>query len=183
MQLKCFTSGVGGEKGWKWRLCVDYRELNRRIVKDKFPIPLVEEPMDELAGATIFSKIDLSSGYHQVRVHETDVHKTAFETHNDHYEFLVMSFGITNAPASFQSLVNHIFKPYLRKYVRVFFDDILIYSGSLKEHIQHLTVVFTTMQQHCLSAKKSKCAFGVKKVEYLGPVSYTHLTLPTKRIV
>ncbi|XP_057548077.1 uncharacterized protein LOC130826512 [Amaranthus tricolor] len=150
------------EKGYKdgsLRLCIDYRELNKVTVKNKYPLPRIDDLFDQLRGAEIFSKIDSRSGYHQLRIAEGDIHKTAFRTRDGHYEFTVMPFGLTNAPAAFMCLINQVFSAYLDKFVVIFIDDILVYSKDRDEHQKHLRFVLQTLRENKLYAKLSKCEF------------------------
>ena len=158
------------KKDGSWRFCVDYRQLNELTVKNKFPMPLIEELIDELHGARYFTKIDLRASYFQIRVKVEDISKTAFRTHQGLYEFKVMPFGLTNAPATFQSLMNQVFQEQMRKHVLVFFDDILIYSPTLEEHVKHVKEVMSILRQYQLYAKMSKCSFAQLQVEYLGHI-------------
>jgi hypothetical protein len=152
------------------RMCIDYRALNKRTIKNRYPIPRIDDLMDELKGAKSFSKIDLQSRYHQIRMREGDEYKTASRFHYGHYEFLVMHFGLTNTPATFQSCMNHTFSQHLRKHLLVFFDDILVYSRTWEEHLQHLDEVLGILDKHELYAKFSKCEFGLREMLYLGHV-------------
>ena len=150
------------------RLCIDCRELNKGTIRNQYPLPRIDDLFYQLQGAKVFSKIDLRSGYHQLRVHDEDISKTAFKTRYRHFEFLVMPFGLTNAPAAFMDLMNRIFKPYLDQFVIVLIDDILIYSGSGEEHAEHLRIVLQTWQEHRLYAKLNKCQFLLDSVAFLG---------------
>jgi hypothetical protein len=153
-----------------WRFYVDYRALNALTVKDAFSIPVVEELLDEIHDAKFFTKLDHRSGYHQVRMRPKDVHKTAFRTHDDLYEFLVMAFRLWNAPAMFQALMNDVLWPFLRRFVLVFFDDILIYNKTWADHLRHLWAVLDELRRHQLFVKRSKCYFGAPSVAYLGHI-------------
>lgn len=153
-----------------WRFCVDYRALNAITVKNAFPVPVVDELLDELRGAKFFTKLDLHSGYHQVRMDPADVAKMGFCTHDGLYEFLVMPFGLCNAPATFQSLMNDVLWPFLHCFVLVFFDDILVYSDTWADHLRHIRAVLNTLQQHRLFVKRSKCVFSVDSIVYLGHI-------------
>ena len=152
------------------RLCIDYRQLNKVTIKNKYPLPRIDDLLDQLRGVTVFSKIDLRSGYHQIRVKEEDISKTTFKTRYGHYEFLVMPFGSTNAPAIFMDYMNRIFKHFLDKFVVVFIDDILIYSKTEKKHEEHLRMVLQILKEKKLYAMLEKCNFWLKEVKFLGHV-------------
>lgn len=147
---------------------MDYRGLNQQTVNNKYPISLLEYLLDKLGGSRYFFKLDLRAGFHQLRMSSYDVYKTAFKTHAGHYDFLVMPFGLTNAPCTFQGLMNHVFKDVARKFILVFFDDILVYSSSWEEHVRHLELVFSILRQQQLYLKPSKFTFGAMIIEYLG---------------
>ncbi|KAC9132076.1 hypothetical protein E3N88_46317 [Mikania micrantha] len=151
-------------------MCIDYRELNKLTVKNRYPLPRIDDLFDQLQGATCFSKIDLRFGYHQLRVNDEDIPKTAFRTRYGHYEFVVMPFGLTNAPAVFMDLMNRVCRPYLDQFVIVFIDDILIYSKTEQEHEDHLRKVLELLREEQLYAKFSKFEFPLKEVHFLGHV-------------
>ncbi|KAK1648050.1 hypothetical protein QYE76_065855, partial [Lolium multiflorum] len=152
------------------RMCGDYRNLNNVTIKNKYPLPRIQDLFDQVRGAGVFSKIDLRSGYHQIKIKKEDVPKTAFVSRYGHHEYLVVPFGLTNAPAIFMNLMNKIFMPYLDKFVIVFIDDILIYSKDKTEHAEHLRLVLQTLREHQLYAKFGKCEFWLDQVEFLGHV-------------
>ncbi|GJV19267.1 putative reverse transcriptase domain-containing protein [Tanacetum coccineum] len=158
------------KKDGSLRMCIDYRELNKLTVKNRYPLPRIDDLFDQLQGSSVYSKIDLRSGYHQLRVREEDISKTAFRTRYGHYEFQVMPFGLTNAPAVFMDLMNRVCKPYLDKFVIVFIDDILIYSKNKQEHEEHLKIILELLKKEELYAKFSKCEFWIPKVQFLGHV-------------
>nr|KYP37980.1 Transposon Ty3-G Gag-Pol polyprotein [Cajanus cajan] len=152
------------------RLCVDYQQLNKLTIKNKYPLPRINDLIDQLKGTSVFSKIDLRLGYHHIRVKEGDIPKTAFGTRYGHYEYVVMSFGVTNAPAVFMDYMNRIFRPVLDKFVVVFIDDIMIYSSTPEEHGEHLRLVLEILKAKQLYAKLSKCEFWLEEVKFLGHV-------------
>ena len=144
------------------RLCVDYRQLNTMTMKNKYLLPRIDDLLDQLKGESVFSKIDLRSGYHQLRIKDTDVHKTTFIMRYRHYEFLVMLFGLTNALAAFMDLKNNVFRPYVDQFVIVFIDNILVYSKDRENHDTHLRVVLETLRKERLYAKLSKCEYWLR---------------------
>ncbi|GJZ37724.1 putative reverse transcriptase domain-containing protein [Tanacetum coccineum] len=150
-----------------FRVCIDYRKLNKLAVKNRYPLPRIDDLFDQLQGLSVYSKVDLRSGYHQLRVREEDIPKTAFRTRYGHYEFQVMPFGLTNAPAVFMDLMNRVCKPYLDKFMSVFIDDILIYSKNKQEHEKHLKLILELLKKEQLYAKFSKCEFWIPKVQFL----------------
>ncbi|GJY41852.1 putative reverse transcriptase domain-containing protein [Tanacetum coccineum] len=158
------------KKDRSFRMCIDYRELNKLTIKNRYPLPKMDDLFDQLQGSKYFSKIDLRSGYHQLRVHEDDIPKAAFRTRYGHFEFAVMPFGLTNAPAVFMDLINRVCRPYLDKFVIVFIDDILIYSKTREEHEMHLGLVLELLKKEKLYAKFSKCEFWLREVQFLGHV-------------
>lgn len=158
------------KKDGTWRLCIDYRHLNAITIKGKYPMPVIDELLDELSRAKYFSKLDLRADYHQIRLQPGEEHKTAFQTHSGHYEYRVMSFELTGAPATFQKAMNDTLATVLRKFTLVFFDDILIYSPDLPSHIQHLEQVLQLLQAQQWKVKLSKCSFAQQQLAYLGHI-------------
>ncbi|KAL5758623.1 hypothetical protein ACOSP7_021234 [Xanthoceras sorbifolium] len=158
------------KKDGSLRLCIDYRQLNKLTVKNKYPLPRIDDLFDQLRGACVFSKIDLRSGYHQLRIKDSDILKTAFRTRHGHYEFVVMPFGLTNAPVAFMDLMNRVFRPYLDQFVVVFIDDILVYSQMAEDHDRHLRVVLQILREKQLYGKLSKCEFWLPEIAFLGHI-------------
>ncbi|GJS15418.1 putative reverse transcriptase domain-containing protein [Tanacetum coccineum] len=158
------------KKDGSFRMCIDYRELNKLTVKNRYPLPRIDDLFDQLQGSSVYSKINLRSGYHQLRVKDEDIPKTAFRTRYRHYEFQVMPFGLTNAPAMFMDLMHRVCQPYLDKFAIVFIDDILIYSRNKEEHADHLRIILELLKKEKLYAKFSKCDFWISIVQFLGHV-------------
>ncbi|GJU17762.1 putative reverse transcriptase domain-containing protein [Tanacetum coccineum] len=156
------------KKDGSFRMCIDYRELNKLTIKNRYLLPRIDDLFNQLQGLSVYSKIDLRSGYHQLRVRKEDIPKNAFRTRYGHYEFQVMPFGLTNAPAVFMDLMNRVCKPYLDKFVIVFIDDILIYSRNKEEHTDHLRIILELLRKEKLYAKFSKCEFWINIVQLLG---------------
>ena len=152
------------------RLCIDYRQLNRATIKNQYPLPRIDDFFDQLRGARVYSKIDLRTSYHKLRVRETDIPEIAFRTLYGNFDFTVMPFGLTNAPAAFLDLMHRVFQPYLDQFVVVFVDDILIYSQSEWEHEYHLRIILQLLRDHHLYTKFSKCEFWLTEVRFLGHV-------------
>jgi hypothetical protein len=152
------------------RMCVDYRSLNKVTIKNKYPLPRIDDLFDQLKGACVFSKIDLRSGYHHLKIRATDIPKTAFITRYGLYEYTMMPFGLTNAPAYFMYLMNKVFMEYLDKFVMVFIDDILIFSKNEEQHDEHLRLVLQKLRENQLYAKLNKCEFWLKEVSFLGHI-------------
>jgi transposase InsO family protein len=156
------------------RMCVDYRALNKITIKNKYPIPRIDEMLDQLNGAKIFSKLDLKSGYHQVRIKDDDIEKTAFRTRYGSFEFVVLPFGLTNVPPTFMRLMNSIFHKYIDEFVIIYLDDILIYSKNEDEHLHHIKLVLQLLQHNHLYVNKAKCEFGVSEIEFVGHIVTSH---------
>jgi hypothetical protein len=171
------------KKDGSLRICVDYHLLNAVTIKNKYPLPRIDVLFDQLVGAKVFSKIDLRLGYHQIKIRSSDIPKTAFSTRYGLYEFLVMSFGLTNAPAYFLYLMNSVFMNELDKFVVVFIDDILIYSKNEAEHAKHLRIVLQRLRDHKLYAKFSKCEFWLDSVKFLGhTISMDGISVDPKKV-
>ncbi|KAI3815654.1 hypothetical protein L1987_15332 [Smallanthus sonchifolius] len=151
-------------------MCIDYHELNKVTIKNRYPFPRIDDLFDQLQGSSFYSKIDLRSVYHQLRVRDEDISKTAFRTRYSHYEFMVMPFGLTNAPEVFMELMNRVCKPYLDHFVIVFIDDILIYSKNKEEHEEHIRLILELLKQEQVYAMFSKCEFWIREVQFLGHV-------------
>ena len=159
-----------GKKDGGLRMCVDYRALNRVTIKNRYPLPRIDDIMDQLQGASVFSSLDLRSGYHQIRLMDTDVEKTAFRTPMGLYQFRVLSFGLTNAPSIFQHVMNDVFRPFIGQFVMIYLDDILVYSRTMETHLEHLKAIFRRLRQRKLYVKLSKCCFGRRELHFLGHV-------------
>lgn len=158
------------KKTGDWRMCIDYRRLNALIIQNRFPLPVFDEFVDELDGVVWFTTLDMASDYHQVLVDLTNRYKTAFQTHHGHYEYKEIPYGVTGGPKTFQHEMNTILISFLRVFVVVFIDDILIFNHTYKEHVEHIRLAFQALQQHKFKVKLSKCVFAQQQLSYLGHI-------------